>query len=263
MDANGHILAEDPQWVNSAYPSCLPDLKLKRSSYTAEINGEKVDVVTDFIPLSDWLVVQVVHHKDVFNQIQQIRNIAISTLLLCVAIFITILILLSNMFTSSIRKLQSMMKQVERGNLDVSADIRSPDEVGWLSKNFNQMVKRLKHYIEREIELERVKENAKLEALQAQINPHFLHNTLNTIKWMSIMAGTKNITEMLLSLGHLLNMSIHRGQEEITVREEIDNVRYFLTIQKYRFGDTIQVVEDIDPETMDAYVPKLSLQPLV
>ncbi|WP_165452716.1 sensor histidine kinase [Paenibacillus thalictri] len=263
MDADGHILAEDPQWVNSVYPSILRDMQMRRSSYTAEANGEQVDVATDFIPLSDWLVVQAVHHKDVFKPIQQIRDVAVSLLLICVAIFIAILIIQSNMFTSSIRKLQGTMRKVEEGNLDVAVDIRSLDEVGWLGKSFNRMVRRLGHYIEREIELERSKENAKLEALQAQINPHFLHNTINTIKWMSIMAGTKPITEMLLSLGHLLNMSIHRGQEAITVREELDNVRYFMTIQKYRFGDTIEITEDVDPETLDAYVPKLSLQPLV
>jgi two-component system sensor histidine kinase YesM len=132
-----------------------------------------------------------------------------------------------------------------------------------LGRAFNHMLKRLRNHMEYEIQLERSKEKAKLEALQAQINPHFLHNTLNTIKWMSMIAGTKDITEMLLSLAHLLNMSISRGQEAITLREEIENVRYFLTIQKYRFGDTIIVIEDIDPATLDCYVPKLSLQPLV
>jgi len=262
MDMDNQILTEDKS-VNEAFPFIEDRLNFKDEQFSYSVKSENVGVFTNYIPLTEWLIVQIVPDKSIYKEITNIRNIAITMLLISLTVFILLIVFISTMFTRSLKKLQLQMTQVESGNLDVTFNIDSRDEVGLLGKSFSKMLKRLRYHIENEIILERSKEKMKLEALQAQINPHFLYNTLNTIKMMSIMAGTKNITEMLLSLGHLLNMSIHRGQEFITVEEEISNVRSFLTIQKFRFGDTIEVIEEIDPEAMDALVPKLSLQPLV
>ncbi|MBO9610978.1 MAG: sensor histidine kinase, partial [Paenibacillaceae bacterium] len=245
------------------YPSIESRLSNKEATFSGDVHGDRVEVFTNYISLSEWLVVQVIPHKQIFNPIRQVRNIATMTLMISMILFIAIIVGISTIFTRSLRLLHIGMKQVEAGNLDVSFAVRSRDEVGWLGKNLNTMLKKLKHQLTNEIVLERKKEQAKLEALQAQINPHFLYNTINTIKWMSILKGTESITEMLVSLGHLLNMSIHRGQDTITLEEDLRNVRYFLTIQKHRFGDTIRIEEHIDPATLDCMVPKLSLQPLV
>lgn len=263
MDRDGKVMTEDRAAIADVLPSLEPKLTFRNDRFTQTLKKEQMSVYSNYIPLTEWLIVQVVPDSFIFNQIAYIRNNATVTLIISLTLFIGLVIVVTSMFTRSLKKLHATISRVEAGNLDVSFEIRSRDEVGLLGKSFSKMLKRLRYHIENEIILERSKEKLKLEALQAQINPHFLHNTIHTIKMMSIMAGTKNITEILLSLGRLLNMSIHRGQELISVEEELANVRSFLTIQKFRFGDTIQTIEDIDPEAMQAVVPKLSLQPLV
>lgn len=266
--STGLILGQNGDMIGGEGRS-IPDIRAllqgmpDHGAGTVVADGEKVKLFTDTISLTDWKAVQMVPEKEIFKRVTNARLLFIVTLAASMTLFIALIIAISSMITGSLRKLGLAMKQVESGQLDVAFPVRSRDEVGLLSKSFNHMVKRLRHHLENEIVLERSKEKAKLEALQAQINPHFLHNTINSIKWMSIMAGTKPITDMLLSLGHLLDMSIHRGQEAVTLEEELKNVEAFLTIQKFRFGDTIAIEEDIAPETLPAYVPKLSLQPLV
>lgn len=263
MNKDGIILAEDEQLIREIFPFADKEPEFNSQIFSRVISGEEMQVFTNYIPMTEWLTVQIIPDKSIYSQINQVRDNAIPTLMISLAVFFILIVMLSTMFTRSLKRLQRTMLEVERGNLDVTLNIQSRDEVGLLSKSFHRMLKRLRYHVDNEIILQRGRERAKLEALQAQINPHFLHNTLNTIKWMSIMAGTKNVTEMLMSLGHLLDMSIHRGQELISLQEEMSNVRSFLTIQKYRFGDTIQVQEELDPELSNALVPKLSLQPLV
>ncbi|WP_165452621.1 sensor histidine kinase [Paenibacillus thalictri] len=260
---DGSILGSDSNYAARLYTHIQPALPAFDDTFTTEIEGEKMVVSTYSNPLAEWRFIQFVPHKGIFEPIYKIRNTVSITLAVSMTIFVMIIIFFSSMLTKPLRKLREMMHLVQKGHLDVSSNIRTRDEIGLVGRSFDSMLVKLRNHIDHEIELERHKEQAKLEALQAQINPHFLHNTLNTIRWMSIMAGTKHITEMLVSLGHLLEMSIHRGQEQVLLREELENVQYFLTIQKYRFGDNIKVIEEIAPETLDTTVPKLSLQPLV
>lgn len=263
VSEEGELLGEHPTDLSEVYRSLSPALEGHNKNFNWDISGEKSFVSMYTIPLTNWQVVQVLPYDNVFNDIKTIRNTAVIITITSMVIFVILVIFFSNMFTRPLRELRQKMTQVEQGNLDVAVTIQSHDEIGILGKSFNKMVSRLRHHIQNEILLQKSKEKAKLEALQAQINPHFLHNTLNTIKWMSIMAGTQKITEMLLSLGRLLDMSIHRERETITLEEEMDNVRAFITIQQYRFGNKVRIVENIDPGTWNALVPKLSLQPLV
>lgn len=263
VDEDGQLLGERTPELDALYPRIAAGLARHENGFTAGVGANRFEIVADTVPIADWRVVQAVSYNDMLKPVAQIRQVVFVLFAISMVLFMSIIVVLSSMVTRPLRQLGGLMKQVQSGKMDVVFEIRSRDEVGLLGRTFNQMLLKLRDHLDREIELERSKEQAKLEALQAQINPHFLHNTLNTIKWMSIMRGAKDITDMLLSLGNLLNMSINRGQEAIRLAEEIENVRSFLTIQKYRFGDTIRVVESFETETLDGYVPKLSLQPLV
>lgn len=260
---DGSLLSSNPEQALPVYNELKEEVFASQMTKSLQVNGEELVVSSYLQPLTGWRFIQIVPHKHLYKATDTIRDAFFLILWISTAVFIGIIIFFSSMLTRPLRKLRMLMKQVETGNLNVSCDIRTRDELGLLGRSFDKMLDRLRNHIENEMVLQRHKEQAKLEALQAQINPHFLHNTLNTIRWMSIMAGTKPITEMLVSLGHLLDMSIHRGQESITLDKELENVRYFITIQKYRFGDHVQVTEEIAADTLAAYVPKLSLQPLV
>lgn len=263
VDGSDTILGENAGRLEELYPAFEP--ALRRGSGSSEVMlGDRLASVSNYgIALTDWRVVQAVYYDDVFAHTKRIVTWMVTVFVISLLFFFLLVIIVSNLFTRHLSRLRTTIKRIESGRLDERYEVRTRDEVGLLGKSFNLMVGRLRSSMEREVVLERRKEQAKLEALQAQINPHFLQNTLNTLKWMSIMAKTTPITEMLMALGHLLDMSIHRGQEQITVAEELDNVRRFLVIQKYRFGDTIRIREEIDPLTLETLVPKLSLQPLM
>lgn len=263
VDDGNRMLGEDTERLRQLYPSI--EKALDRGSGSSDVMlGNRLASVSNYgIALTDWRVVQVFYYDDVFAHTKKIVAWMITVFVLSLLFFFLLVIIVSNLFTRHLKRLRVTIKKIEGGQLDERYAVKTRDEIGLLGKSFNLMVSRLRSSMEREVVLERRKEQAKLEALQAQINPHFLKNTINTLKWMSIMAKTAPITEMLIALGHLLDISIHRGQEKITLAEELENVRRFLVIQKYRFGDTISVEEEIDPAALDALVPKLSMQPLV
>ncbi|XID92917.1 sensor histidine kinase [Paenibacillaceae bacterium WGS1546] len=258
----GEIVGENESDAGRLYGEAESRIQ-SNTTLSMDISNKTYVVSSYTIDLSGWKIIHIVPHESIFQQVDAIRFVVSVTLIVSLTLFISLIILFSYMLTKPLRHLRTVMEQVERGNLDVHYDIHSRDEVALLGGSFNRMVRRLKSHIEKEIILEQRKEQARLEALQAQINPHFLHNTLSTIRWMSIMAGAKPITEMLQALGQLLDMSIHRGQEEIPLSEELENVRCFLIIQKHRFGDHIRIIEEIEPRSLEALVPKLSLQPLI
>ncbi|WP_165972416.1 sensor histidine kinase [Paenibacillus piri] len=263
IDQNGTVLGDTTGRFQDVYQAVKPEIERNGDTFNTRIGGKMSVVSSYLIPMTGWRVVQIVPYSEMFKTIINNRNIAVVIMIVCLTLFAGLIVLLTSMMTKPLRELRKAMKMVENGSLDVVFRAETRDEIGFLGKSFNSMLADLRGRIENEIVLEKRKEQAKLEALQAQITPHFLYNTMNTIKWMSIMSGNKQITEMLKALGHLLNTSIHRGQEEISLREELENVSYFLTIQKYRFGDTVQVEYDIDEQSLEALVPKLSLQPLV
>lgn len=263
ISEDGSVLGNNPEEMTTTYLQLKPQLSTGNKTFEANLEGNMYLVSTYALSLPGWHVVQVIPFTEMYHKVSQMGGITVLILIVTMTIFIALIIFFSSMLTKPLRELRQVMKQVEVGNLNVSCEVKSKDEIGLLSKSMNNMLVRLKYHIENELILQRQKEHAKLKALQSQITPHFLYNTMNTIRWMSVMSGTKNITKMLISLGHLLNMSIHRGQENIKFSEELENVRHFLMIQKYRFGETIVVKEDISPSSLDCFVPKLSLQPLV
>ncbi|CAN7593621.1 sensor histidine kinase [Paenibacillus sp. LjRoot56] len=268
-EQTGFLLSEDGIWgtdleLNKAiYEQLKSSWSAGNNTYEINWNGELYLVSTYSLSIPGWHVVQMIPYTEMYRKVNQMTRWTVLVLSLAMTIFIVLIIGFSSMLSKPIRELRRVMRQVESGRLDVSCEVKSRDEIGLLSRSMNSMLMRLKSHIENEVILNKQKEQAKLEALQSQITPHFLYNTMNTIKWMSVMAGTKDITEMLMSLGHLLNMSIHRGQEIIKFEEELENVRSFLTIQRYRFGESIKVREEINPGSLACMVPKLSLQPLV
>jgi two-component system sensor histidine kinase YesM len=155
------------------------------------------------------------------------------------------------------------MKEVENGNLDISINVRRRDEIGQLGVSFNNMIYDIKYLISKLVEEERNKKEIELEALHAQINPHFLYNTLNTIKWMAKMQGARNISSTVTALIKLLRVSINLSNEKVTLEEEIEYVKNYVLIQKMRFNEQFEVNYNTDEDCLKCTIPKLILQPIV
>lgn len=190
------------------------------------------------------------------------RNLIFIALLL---IFFAVIcsIYLSNLITRPIKQLMRGMDQVEKGKFDNLPAIKSNDEIGLLANRFGQMSSELKQLVERIYKEEEGKAEAEIRALQAQINPHFLYNTLNSVKWIASMQRSDKIVEMTGALISMLRYTTKDVGALVTIREEMDNIEHYITIQKVRYFDRIQIRYEVDEALLDYQILKLTIQPIV
>ena len=150
-----------------------------------------------------------------------------------------------------------------KGDLKARAEALSDDEIGRLTQDFNQMVDSIEAYNRGMIEQEEKKRSYELMALQAQINPHFLYNTLDSIRWMAMAQGSKTIEKMSYSLIQLLRKTISSGSPFATIEEELKSLENYVDILRLRYYNTFDYEAVADPAALSCRIPKLILQPLV
>ena len=155
------------------------------------------------------------------------------------------------------------MKRVSRGDFSARVSDAGNDEFGLLASGFNQMTGRIEQLLQSVKEEQRRFHIAESKALQAQINPHFIYNTLDLIKWSAKMNETDQINTIVTRLGRLLRGVIHVKREKVTVREELELVESYLNIQKIRFSDRLFFRFRVDPDVMEATIPRFTIHPLV
>jgi signal transduction histidine kinase len=170
---------------------------------------------------------------------------------------------LSSWVTRPFRELQSLMKRTEKGDLKAYWTSRGSQEMNELGESYNQMLNRLEDLIRQVKREEALKKEAEMEALQYQLNPHFLYNTLNTIKWVAKLHKTPQISEAVSALVRLLQASLGKKGDFITVGEEAALITDYMAIQAFRYGENIRLAVEIDPSAERCLLPRLLLQPLV
>lgn len=215
------------------------------------------------IPNHDWKVIKTVSVDVLYEEINRIQTYFVTGGIIYSIVIIVFMLIFAFRYTEPMIRLMSIMKHVEEGDLAVRAEILSDDEVGQLGGSLNRMIGEMQTLIDTLIAEEQSKKALELEVLHAQINPHFLYNTLNTIKWMAKIQGSKSISNALTALIKLLRISTNLGRDMITLREELDYVRNYVVIQKLRFNEAIHMTFDVAEDCLDLQVTKLILQPIV
>ncbi|OPH50417.1 hypothetical protein BC351_07075 [Paenibacillus ferrarius] len=162
-----------------------------------------------------------------------------------------------------IQKLTLTMKDVKGSNLLVKSNISNIDEIGLLSVNFNYMIERINSLFSQAVEEEAMKRKAEIKALQGQITPHFLYNTLNTIRWMAIIQKSDGIKEVVDALGRLLKNTFKEQSALTTVSEELSMIKDYIYIQQTRYREKFQVSYEIDEQLLLKKCVKFILQPIV
>jgi len=169
----------------------------------------------------------------------------------------------SRMITIPIKKLLKSMKNVEKG-VFTEVDIKTGDnEIGRLRDGYNIMIREIRNLFDKIIEEQRIKRIAELNMLQAQIKPHFLYNTLDSINSLALSGRTEDVSSLIEALGSYYRTSLSKGNEVITIREEILMVKNYIKIQQVRFGDSFSEHYDLDESCSNCKILKLVLQPLV
>ncbi|MCX7773069.1 MAG: sensor histidine kinase, partial [Clostridia bacterium] len=192
----------------------------------------------------------------------------IQLFILFVLMFAFVFMTIASIFVSAkisqpIKRLERQMKKVEKGEFDICIDVSGEDEVKRLSRTFNLMVTRIKDLMRQNIEDQEAKRRSEFAALQAQINPHFLYNTLDSIVWMNENSKYEGVTTMVAALAKLFRISISRGNEMITVSDELEHAKSYLIIQKIRYKDKFEFEIDSEPDVLSHMTPKLILQPII
>ena len=213
--------------------------------------------------LTGWETYSVVSTDDFFPQAKRLREAIMSLVLLAMLAAGVGIFVLSYTFTRPIGRLKNAMKQVEAGDFEIQVESKAHDEIGMLIQSFNYMVSRLRQLIMEVYQQKLAQKNAELTALQAQINPHFLYNTLDSINWMLIEKGEWEISDVVVSLGDILKYSLHGEEMFVLFEEELKYIESYLCIQKNRLEDRLTVQIEIDEEAKLCFVPKLILQPIV
>lgn len=212
---------------------------------------------------SGWKVAGTYDLKEILTYRRMVNNTYIVLFLVFLAIGFFISQKLSSMLTKPMNQLIAGMRRAEQGAFDTKVNITTEDEIGRLASVFNTMLSHIDELVEKNKEELENKRKSELKALQAQINPHFLYNTLDSIVWMAEMEKSQDVVEMTLALSNLFRSSISDQNELVPLETELKNIESYLTIQKYRYADKLNFKIDIPGELYGCLVIKLMLQPLV
>lgn len=225
--------------------------------------GRKLWVCADNILDTGWILVTVLPEIELIKSINSMQLQYIIAFVLLFLLVVSINVPAINYITKRIELLVEQMKQVQEGNLSVHIEVKNHDEIGQLAENFNFMIDRIEELMEEQYIIGQELITAELKALQSQINPHFLHNTLETIGWLALEGNIQEVHSMVKKMAQFYRLSLSRGDDVVSIAEELELVKSYMYIQNVRFQNRIQLLIDV-PEFIQQYsIPKITLQPLV
>lgn len=259
IDKNNIIISSnDNKSIGKSYNNF--DINKEDEIYNVTYNGDSVYISESF--KNGWRLIFTVP-KEYYTD--GLANISFKFFLLAIVI-ITLAAIISAHLTSCLTKpiynLSHVICKFGKGDIDIRSNINSSDEIGMLSKTFNKMADDIHNLYEKSYKQQILQHKTELKALQMQINPHFLYNTLDTINWKARLGGVDEVGEMAYCLAYLLRWSLSSG-DFTTLGKEIENLNYYLKIQKYRYGDKLQINMNIPPKYNLIKIPKLIIQPIV
>lgn len=216
-----------------------------------------------FINDFNWKVVGMIPISELTRDNKEIFNATVIAFLISFAFSGIIWFFISSSIVEPIKRLTQATKAVRNGNFNIKVQYSSKNELGTLTSNFNYMVEKINDLLKQVIEENNRIKDAEYKALQAQINPHFLYNTLNSIRWMAILQKADNIKKVVDALGRLLRNSTNKVDTCITIGEEIDNLKDYLYIQKIAYKNKFHVEWNVEEDILQYKCIKFILQPLL
>lgn len=265
LDEEGNIIYHPKQQLiyNGLINEKTLEVKECKESYFLTEGIDKKLYVISRSEKTGWTAVGVANVSELFVQKAQTQKLYIISTVVILLIAMLMSFLISRAITKPIKKLRDSMKEVEKGNFHDKVETYGSDEIANLGKSYNIMIQTVEELMEARVKDQEQKRKSELRALQAQINPHFLYNTLDSIVWMAEEGKNQEVVTMTASLAKLFRQSISNEAEEVTLRQEVDYVRNYLVIQKMRYKEQLNYDIQVPESILNYYVIKLILQPLV
>ncbi|MFX3648097.1 MAG: histidine kinase [Paenibacillus sp.] len=245
-----------------------------KGTIEADFRGEPSNIVIDELgpgsSMNSLKVISVFATKNIVKDANTVSMIGMIFIILVLVIALLFVYIISFLTSNRLLRLSKHLNKLALGDLNVTSRIDGNDEIGQLSRQFNYMVKSINELMTQVVEateqnnqLEIAQKEIKLKMMASQINPHFLFNALESIRMKAHIKGEAEIANIVRLLGKLMRKSLEIGSGKTTFRAELEMVRSYLEIQKFRYGDRLAFQIDIDPEVEKMYIPPLIIQPLV
>ncbi|MFD0678240.1 MULTISPECIES: cache domain-containing sensor histidine kinase [unclassified Paenibacillus] len=265
LDEKGQpILASSQEsWTRQLFQQAsIAAQESERSSFDLNIDGHTYLVNHKSIPIPGWKAMVLQPKEQLMDKVSYIKyfTILLTAILLAVSFFLNKYI--ARMVTNPVRKLQRLMGQAKRGRLDVRFASSNRDEIGELGSHFNEMLDQIQLLLKQVVEESQAKRKAEMRVLQAQINPHFLYNTLDEIYWKALEFQDTSAADIILSLSRFFRLSLNRGEEATPISKEMEHVEQYLKLVNYQYKRQFSFEIHTDDRTRTFLVPKIILQPL-
>ena len=272
LGENGHIVIFDRDYevvYSSAPDFVVEDLNATRDlilgTSTTQINGQSFNLYVSTISNTGWKVAVFTNNSQIYSVFYSfIIIVAIVTFVLSI-IYMWIIYMIVKQVTYPLYRLQSEMNKVRDLNYEEKKKVyrKGNKEIVQLEDTYNEMMKRIRDLAEKIVQEQENQRKSELKALQNQINPHFLYNTLDSIIYMIDKGENQKAEEMIVALSKFFRISISKGRTIIPLKDEIEHVRNYLLIQKIRFGEHFSYYINVDQDLYQYSCLKLILQPLV
>ncbi len=241
----------------------MPELPSGEGLKETRINSRNVLLMKTLIQGTDWTMVTIVPYSSFMHEINQLGKLVMALAIGTGLLAFMLAYLISFTVTKRISALSTRMKEAQTGSLAAITGDSHKDEVGVLFDSYNFMIYRIKQLIGKQYEMGKELKSAELKALQSQINPHFLYNTLDMINWLSYQNKLTEINSVVSSLASFYKLTLNKGRDMVTINDEIKHAGCYLKIQDIRFGGQISFLLDVDPVLLQYAIPKITLQPIV
>lgn len=254
QDVSGNISEEEYfQWAEDN----------KKGGKVFRIDGKRYLVTASVIPTLDWLMIGLTPVNELTKAGKAMTQIIYVVGIIAALISTFFSLRVSHSVTKPLIYLTDTMKKFGKGDLSVRVPVLYEDEIGILSEEFNKMSEQIRQLVDQVYREQRAKRKSELAALQAQINPHFLYNTLNSVSSLIKMNCPDEAFIMIQAIGTFYRTSLSDGKTLIPLEQEITNIENYIKIQKVRYGNKIEYEIDIENEILQEWIVKLTLQPLI
>lgn len=227
------------------------------------LNGKEIAINQYVDDELEWVFYNAYDRDYLFKEVEMLRSYTLLLGVVLLGFSVLLIRYTTKLIEDSVEKVISGIKEVQAGNLDVTVSVQSGDEIKQIADNLNTMTSKVKELIREMTEATERQHKAEIRALEAQINPHFLYNTLDSINWMAIEKQEYEISKMLRNLGVILRYSISQSNQKVSVLEMTDWLEKYLSLQKMRFNDVFSWEIFIEEEAKELKIHKLLVQPFV
>lgn len=211
-----------------------------------------------------WIIVNAVDQSYLFSKVYMTQRLTIIFGILALLFSIVIIFYVTRNFSGSIRKILHAMKTAQEGELSVRVELDDDgDEMSAIASRFNKMIYKINKLLDEVKDATFKQKEAEIRALEAQINPHFLYNTLDAINWMAIEKDEHEISNMLKSLAQILRYSVNKSNSIVKLREEIEWLKQYIYLQQTRFNYSFECFMEVDENVLDFNIHKLLFQPFI